>query len=277
MVLRVPSLLGEGGACHAVVASPYTTGDAGRLAPAVPDYGLVRATGVARGSTPPPATRLDPYRRIALEVRVDADRITLSDPRVSLPSRDTALLAACETSMPLATLPAYASVEACEAEAAPPLPWGECHDHLMAMAADLDSDHDEMESRVARLDRIVSRGGEVWALERQAGQASCLPWRFVPGRRGEYGRMVRNVTRGARSTRTEYAYDYDGATLLVLGPSTTVLEGGDEVSSTAAGCGDRLFVRYPDDRHVVVGGTSWFFDRAHCLAAPSDAPRRGGC
>jgi hypothetical protein len=278
IVLRVPTLVGEGAMCHSVVVSPFTTAGEGRLAPALPDDGRVRAAGFLRGAPPPPPPPPpDPYRRLELELRVGEARLALKDPRVLVPATDAALLAACETSIGLGDLPAYASVEACEADAAPPLSWGECHEHLAAMAADLVSDDARVDARIERLERIFSRGGKVWALELEEGRATCMPWRFTPDRGGGYGEMVRSVTRGARTTRTEYAYEHDGSTLLVLGPSTTVFENGEEVSSMGAGCGDRLFVRHPDDRRATVAGTPWFFRRADCLAARDSAPRRGGC
>ena len=278
MAVRVPMLVGEGATCHAAVVSPFTTEGAGRLAPAMPDDGRPRGTGTVRGAPPPPPPPPpDPYRRFQLELHVGDERLSLKDPRVLVMTGDTALLAACETSIDLAALPAYSSVEACESESAPPISWGDCHEHLAALASDLAEDDVDVDERVERLDRILSRGGKVWALEREEGRAKCLPWRFTPDRSGGYAQMVRSVTRGKTKTRTEYAYDYDGSTLLVLGPTTTVFESGEEISSTGMGCGDRLFVRYPDDRYATVAGTPWFFRRADCLAARGRAPRRSGC
>lgn len=279
LVLRVPALVGEGASCHPALISPFTTEGEGRLVPANPVSGVQGRAYPAGSPPPPPPPPPDPYRRIELELRVSGEQITLKEPRLVLRAGDGALVAACATSIDLAALPAYASVEACEAEAAAPLPWGECHPHLAAVAGDLagvDDDVD-LDARAARLDRILKRGGQVFALEPDEGRDACLPWRFTPGRRGGYGEMVRKITTGATTTRTEYAYEYDGATLLVLGPSTTVFEHGEEVSSMGMGCGDRLLVRHPDDRHAAVAGTPWFYRRADCLAARDRARPRGGC
>ena len=215
-----------------------------------------------------------PYRRLDFEFEASDAGLVLRSPRSTL-RRDTALLSGCTVTVPWEALSMYATVASCEDDDAQPLSWGECEAPLTGFADDVRA---SPPPAPGPLDRVLSRGGKVYALEHGPQDAQCLPWVFTPGRKkSAYGRMVRTVTEGSRRTQTEYSYNYNGATILVLGPSTTVTENGREVSSSAFGCGERLYLRSPSPAYATAAGTPWFFSLEACRDAIIPPPPRGGC